>query len=64
MIKKQNAKQKQKTEKKFVKESSKIKAKIKKKIKFSQCGQIGYSKTVCPFLKSKIEKNHFQPNES
>ena len=54
--KKQNAKQKHKTEKTSVKESAEMKTKIKKKITFSQCVQVGHSKTLCPFIKPKIGK--------
>ena len=39
-----------------MKESAKIKAKIKNEIPCSKCGQIGHSKTLCPFTKPKIEK--------
>ena len=56
MIKRTKCKAKAQTEKASVKASPKIKSKIKNKITFSQCGQIGHSKTVCPFIKPKIEK--------
>ena len=56
MIKNKLQSKNKKLKKISMKESSKMKAKIKKKITCSQCGQIGHSKTLCPFIKPKTKK--------
>ena len=56
MIKNKMQSKNTKQKKSSAKESAKMKIKIKKKITCSQCEQIGHSKTLCPFIKPKIEK--------